>query len=232
MMRSDWVVQALVWSLLTIALYVLGKRLHRRMPRWWSSPLLVAPLLLILAAVACHVTYHDYLRGTHWLVTLLAPATVSFAVPIYEQRALICRHWLLLAIGVLVGSATAMVSSWALSSLLGLDGILRLSLVPRSLSTPFAMVVSGDIGGVPALTAVFVVITGVVGVAIGEGLLTYLPLRSALARGALLGMGAHGAGTAKAHQIDGEVGAVAGLVMVLVGLVNVLAAPLLVHVLR
>lgn len=232
MLRSDMLLQAFFWSALTVALYALGKALHRRKSCWWSSPLIVAPLFLIMAALALHVTYREYIRGTHWLVLLLAPATVSFAVPIYEQRALIRKQWLLLVIGVPVGSATSMFSSWMLSSLLGLDGSLRLSLLPRSLSTPFAMSVSGDIGGVPALTAVFVVITGVLGAAMGEGLLNLLPLRSALARGALLGMGAHGAGTAKAYQIDGEIGAIAGLVMVLVGLFNVLSAAIFVHVLR
>jgi putative effector of murein hydrolase len=100
------------------------------------------------------------------------------------------------------------------------------------MSTPFAMTVSGDIGGVPNLTAVFVIFTGVFGAALGEAMLAILPLRSVLARGALFGMGAHAAGVAKAHEIGREEGSIAGLVMVLVGLLNVLAAPLLVHVLR
>jgi putative effector of murein hydrolase len=99
--------------------------------------------------------------------------------------------------------------------------------MPRSISTPFAMVVSGDIGGVPNLTAVFVVITGLFGAAAGQTLLRLLPLRSGLARGALFGMGAHGVGVAKAHEIGREEGSIAGLVMVLVGLTNVLAAPLI-----
>jgi len=205
----------LFWSLLTIGLYGLGKALHRHRATWMSAPLVF------------HVSYREYSQGTHWLVVLLGPATVAFAVPIFEQRALIRRHWLLLVLGVLAGSATALASSWVLSNLLGLDDTLRSSLLPRSMSTPFAMAVSGDIGGVPALTAVFVVITGVLGAAIGGFLLNHLPLRSALARGALLGMGAHGAGTAKALQVNEEIGAIAGLVMVLVGLLNVLLAPLL-----
>jgi predicted murein hydrolase (TIGR00659 family) len=223
--------QALFWSLLTIGLYGLGKALQRHRAHWMSAPLVFTPLLLMLATLALHVSYREYIRGTHWLVVLLGPATVAFAVPIFEQRALIRRHWLLLVMGVLAGSATALASSWELSNLLGLNDSLRSSLLPRSMSTPFAMEVSGDLGGVPALTAVFVVITGVLGAAIGGFLLNHLPLRSALARGALLGMGAHGAGTAKALQVNEEVGAVAGLVMVLVGLVNVLAAPLLAHLL-
>lgn len=232
MSRIDVLWQSFFWASLTIGAYQLGKLLNRRKACWWSSPLMVAPVLLILAALALHVSYRDYLRGTRWLITLLAPATVSFAIPIYERRSLIRQHWPLLAIGVVAGSTTAIVSSWGLARLFGLDDMLRLSLLPRSLSTPFAMTVSGDIGGVPSLTAVFVVITGVVGAAVGEMLLGCLPLRSTLARGALFGMGAHGAGTAKAHQIDPELGAVAGLTMVLVGLFNVLAAPLLAQLVR
>ncbi len=216
--------QTLLWSALTIGSYLLGKQLYRRRPCWWTSPLMVAPLLLMLLALALHVSYRDYSQGTRWLLTLLAPATVAFAVPIYEHRALIRRYWMLLAVGVIAGSVTAIASSWLLASLFDLDGSLRLSLLPRSISTPFAMIVSGEIGGVPGLTAVFVVITGVAGAAIGEGLLGFLPLRSILARGALFGMGAHGAGTAKAHLIDSEVGAISGLVMVFSGLLNVLAA--------
>jgi len=230
--QNKALLQALFWSLLTIGVYFVGKKLYRRTPSWWASPLVVAPLLLILAALTLHVTYGDYIRGTHWLVSLLAPATVAFAVPIYEKRVMIRQNWVLLVVGVVVGSVTAVASSWELANLFGLNDSMRLSLLPRSISTPFAMVVSGDIGGVPGLTAVFVVITGVIGAAIGEGLLYVLPFRSVLARGALFGMGAHGAGTAKAHLLDSEVGTIAGLVMVLSGLLNVLVAPLFVHFLR
>lgn len=222
-------IHAVFWSFLTVGLYALGKFLNARRPTLFTSPLVFTPVLLIAAALIGHVRYAEYIRGTHWLMMLLGPATVAFAIPIYEQRALIRRHWMLLLVGVVAGSCTAVISSWFLSELFGLDATVCLSLLPRSMSTPFAMVVSCDIGGVPALTSVFVVITGVLGAAIGELLLNCLPFRSALARGALLGMGAHGAGTAKAHQIDSEVGAIAGLVMVLVGLLNVLAAPLLAH---
>lgn len=215
------------WSALTIVLYGAGKTLHRRLGRWWSSPLVVPPLLLMAAALGLHESYRDYIRQTHWLVMLLGPATVAFAIPIWEQRELIRKRWPILLAGVVAGSLTAMLTAWAFASWLGLSESLTLSLLPRSISTPFAMTVSGEIGGVPDLTAVFVVVTGVIGATLGEVILKILPLRSALARGALFGMGAHGAGVAKAHGIGREEGAVAGLVMVLVGLINVLAAPLL-----
>lgn len=226
------VVQAGCWSAVTIGFYLVAKRLYDRWPHWWLMPLGVTPALLSIVVLSMHESYRDYIHGTGWLVMLLGPATVAFAVPIYEQRELIRRQWPVLVVGMFVGSATAIATGWMLATLLGLDGALRLSLLPRSISTPFAMEVSGDIGGIPDLTAVFVVLTGVFGAAMGEFMLAWLPIHSSLARGALLGMGAHGAGTAKAHEIGCEEGSVAGLVMVLVGLLNVLAAPLVAHCLQ
>lgn len=221
----DTTLAALFWPLATIGFYFAARTLYQRWPQVWLSPLLVAPVLLIALAAILKESYAQYIHVTHWLVAMLGPATVAFAVPIYEQRATIRRYWPALAFGVVVGSATSMVSSWGLASLLSIDGALRLSLLPRSFSTPFAMTVSRDIGGVPDLTAIFVVVTGVAGAALGDMLLNILPVRTALARGALFGMGASGAGVARAGQIGNEEGSIAGLVMVLVGLFNVLLAP-------
>lgn len=223
---------ALFWSGLTIAVYLVSKWIHRRYPGSWTSPMIVAPCLLIMLGLALHASYQQYITDTRWLLSLFAPATVAFAVPIYQQRALIQRHWPLLIIGAVAGSLTAVISSWMLADWLGLNDGLRMSLLPRSMSMPFAMAVSSEIGGKPSLTAIFVLATGIFGAVIGETLLNFLPLRSALARGSLFGVGAHGFGAAKAQQIDSEVGSIAGLVMVFVGLLNVLATPLLDHILR
>jgi predicted murein hydrolase (TIGR00659 family) len=222
----------ILWSALTIGFYALTRHFYRRFPRWWTAPLIVAPILLIITTIVSHTSYTVYINGTHWLIVLLGPATVAFAVPIYEQRKLIRRYWPVLTIGVVVGSSIAILSSWGLATLLGLDGSLRLSLLPRSVSTPFAMTVSGEIGGIPELTAVFVILTGVFGAAFGESMLYWMPMRSVLARGALFGMGAHVAGSNKAHQINRDEGAIAGLVMVFAGIFNVLAGPLLAIILR
>ncbi len=221
-----------VWSVATIVLYLGAQRLYRRWPHWWLSPLLITPLPLIAAACLLRVSYGNYILGTHWLVALLGPATVAFAVPIYEQRALIRRHWPVLLIGVLAGSVAAIASGWLLASVFHFDAALRESLLPRSMTTPFAMEVSGTIGGIPELTAVFVVVTGVAGAALGDIVIACLPLRSALARGALFGMGAHGAGVARAREVGTEEGAVAGLIMVMVGVVNVLGSALFMHLLH
>lgn len=219
--------QALFWLAVTLGGYLLSRTLYRRFQQYWLSPIVFVPVLLFALAIPLQVRYADYARDTSWLVALLGPATVAFAIPIWQQRTLLARHWPALLTGMLAGSSMAIGSSWALAHALALDGQVTLSLIPRSITTPFAMEMSHDLGGLPALTAAFVMITGVFGAMIGGVLMKMLPLRSALARGALLGVGAHGAGTSRAYEFGGEEGSAAGLLMVLTGLFNLLLAPLL-----
>jgi putative effector of murein hydrolase len=183
--------------------------------------------LILVALILClHESYQHYFRSAGWLIGLLAPATIAFAAPLYEKRAVIRRQWPILLAGMIVGSLTAISTSYGLACLLGVDPALRLSLAPRSLSTPFAMAVSDAIGGIPSLTAFFVLVTGFSGVFVGDLMTSWLPLSSAIARGAALGMSAHAAGTAKAYQLGFEEGTVAGLVMIISGLLNVAVASL------
>lgn len=220
--------KSLFWLALTLAAYVGSRWLYRRSGRYLLSPLILVPALLLAVAVPLHTAYAEYARNTHWLMGVLGPVTVAFAVPIWQQRALLARHWPALLVGMLAGSVASIGSSWGLAHLLALDESVSLSLLPRSITTPFAMPVAQDLGGVPELTAVFVMFTGVLGAVFGGVLLRWLPLRTPLARGALFGVGAHGAGVSRAQEVGREEGSVAGLVMVLTGLLNLFAAPLLV----
>lgn len=226
-MKLDWM--SVFWLVYTLAAYVFSRWLYKRSGRYLLSPLILVPAILLLTAIPLHATYSEYAKNTHWLMAVLGPVTVAFAVPIWQQRQMLIRHWPALLLGMLAGSAASMGSSFALARALALDNSVTLSLLPRSITTPFAMPLAHDLGGVPELTAVFVMFTGVFGAMLGGILLKWLPLRSALARGALFGVGAHGAGVSRAHEVGGEEGSVAGLVMVLTGLLNLFAAPLLTH---
>lgn len=209
----------------TVGLYVAARRLHQRYARLWSSPLIVVPAVLITGLLLAHVSYAQYASLSHWLTWLLGPATVAFAIPIYEQRRVIRRHWLPLLVGVVVGMSVAVVSSVALAKFFDLPELLERSLAVRSISTPFALVAAPELGGAADLAAVFVVLTGVSGMVIGQVLLDWLPVRSAAARGALFGAGAHAAGTAVAHARAQEEGVVASLTMTVSGILMIFVAP-------
>ncbi|MCX7208375.1 MAG: LrgB family protein [Proteobacteria bacterium] len=218
---------ALICLALTIGAYALAKFLYARHQRWWLAPLVLTPVLLVAFMLLTHTPYETYYSDTRWLLWLLGPATVAFAVPLYEYRALMIKHWLALSAGVIAGCVTALLSCVLLSQLFHLSPELTRSLLPRSISTPFALAVADAWGGSQELTALFVVITGLMGMLFGELMLVMLPLRSRLARGALFGAAAHAVGTAKAREIGNEEGVVACITMMVSGVVMVLIAPLL-----
>ncbi|MCX4164812.1 MULTISPECIES: LrgB family protein [Paraburkholderia] len=212
---------------LTIALYFVSKALYARYRSPWLTPLVAVPAVLAAIVLIAHIPYPVYFRDTRCLMWLLGPATVAFAVPIYEYRELLKRHWISLAVGVTAGIVVAVGGSLLLARLLHLSPDLQRSLMTRSISTPFALAVSDKIHAPRELTALFVIATGIVGMLFGELVLALVPLRTRLARGALFGAAAHGVGTAKARELGGEEGVVASLTMMIAGVVMVLIAPLL-----
>lgn len=211
---------------LTVALYFASKALYARFKSPWLTPLLAVPVVLAAIVVVARIPYAVYFQDTRWLMWLLGPATVAFAVPIYEYRDLLRRHWISLTVGVTVGIVVAVGGSLALAKLLHLSPELQRSLMTRSVSTPFALAVSDKIHAPKDLTALFVIATGVCGMLFGELVLALVPLRTRLARGALFGAAAHGVGTAKARELGSEEGVVASLTMMIAGVVMVLLAPL------
>jgi len=221
---------AVFWAATTVGIYLASTRIHLRFNAWWSSPLLLTWGLCGGLVLATRSSYGEYLSGTQWLIDLLGPAIVAFAIPIHENRRTIRRHWRLLVVGTFVGSALALGSACVLADFFHFSSQHEASFLPRSISTPFAIMASRDLGGFPELTAALTAVTGIFGATIGTGLLSRMPLRSSFARGASLGMGAHGAGVAKAYELGEEEGTVAGLTMIFAGLLNVIFAAILAQV--
>ncbi len=216
--------------ILTIVLYAINKRVHHARPSVWLTPALVTPAILIAILVFAGIPYSTYLAGTRGLLWMIGPSTVAFAVPIYDNRRVIARHWRALACGSVAGCIAALGSSFALSELLRQSPEITHSMLARSISTPFALAISPHIGGTRDLVAIFVIVTGLVGMTIGELVLAVLPLKTQIARGAVFGASCHAFGTAKARQINEREGVIASLVMMFSGVLMVLIAPLLGHV--
>ena len=208
----------------TLGLYYANKRLYRRFHKLPLMPLVFTPILLVLILVLGHISYQSYMGETHWLLWLLGPATIAFAVPVYENVAVIKRHWMSLSAGVVTAVVVAS-SVWLARGLMLSDEIQR-SLAVRSVTTPFALAAAKPLGGQPDLVALFVVITGVFGMAVEDILFLRLAIREGMAKGAGFGAASHGAGTARSYELGQQEGVVASLVMMLSGVVVVLAAPL------
>lgn len=216
--------------LATLAVYFCNKRLYRRWHRLLLMPLVMTPMVLVALLVVAHISWQDYISESRWLLWLLGPATLAFAVPVYENMAIIRRHWMSLSAGVITATAVAVCSSVWLAQMLALPESIQRSLAVRSITTPFALAAAKQLGGQPDLVALFVVITGVFGMAVGDLLFLRLAIKQGLARGAGFGAASHGAGTARAYELGQQEGVVSSLVMMLSGVVTVVIAPAIGHI--
>lgn len=214
--------------LLTIVVYGIAKGFYQRSPILILSPLIVCPVILIALLTVFHISFATYDKGGHLLSLMLQPATVAFAVPMYKYRAIIRTYVAELVVGVTGGAIVAILTSVGASALMGMDSQITTSLAPRSITTPMAINVAQVLGGDPAMTAVFVIVTGVLGVVLTSSVLKWTSIERPVTRGMMFGITAHGTGTSRAYEMGALEGAIASLAMIFMGLITTVAAPLLV----
>jgi putative effector of murein hydrolase len=223
---------AVVSLVVTVLGYVAARKAHQAKPRPWLMPVLVVPTVLIAALAVAGVSYADYFHYTRWLLWLLGPTTIAFALPMFQQRQMFRRYPVSITIGVICGVSLGLLSSWLLGRLFNLSPELRQSMMLRSISTPFALQTAGVIGASADLTSLGVLLTGTFGIVLGEGVLLLVRPQTSFARGAMWGAASHAIGTAKAQQRNPEEGVISSLVMILSGSLMVLLAPWLAQWLR
>lgn len=220
----------LLLLVLTVAVYLLAKRIYASSSKMYASPLIITPLLIILFLLLTGIPYESYNAGGKWLTDLLQPATIAFAIPLHKNFKVLKKHAAEIAAGVLSGTVMAVLSSMLLAKWLHLSGDLATSLVPRSVTTPIAMSISQSIGGVPSITAVFVILTGVLGTLMGPSVLRLFRIDNEIARGVSLGTAAHGTGTSKAFELSSLTGTISSIAMILTALLSIGLAPALLAV--
>ena len=218
----------LLWLTLTLIAYGLAVRVYAAVGmRPIANPLLTATALVILALVVTATPYETYFEGAQFIHFLLGPTTVALAIPLIDNLDRVRRLLVPIGLALVAGSLTAIVSAVAIAALLGAPRSVLISIAPKSVTAPVAMSLAQEIGGIPALTAVLVIITGVTGAVLGPPLMNLLRVRDDAARGFALGVASHGLGTARAFQASELAGVFAGLAMVLNGMLTAVLVPLI-----
>lgn len=212
----------------TLAAYVGAYRLYRRAGGHpLVNPVLVAVVVLALLLVATDTRYADYFEGAQFVHFMLGPATVALAVPLYNQFHHVRRSALAIVVALAAGSVTAALSAVGIGWALGASRETLLSLAPKSVTTPVAMGIAEQIGGLPSLTAVLVILTGIIGAVCATWVLDLAGIRDWRARGLAVGVAAHGIGTARALQLNEVAGAFSSLAMGLNALATAVLLPIL-----
>lgn len=222
----------LLWLTLTVVIWVFADWLAQLSGR---NPL-VNPVMIAIAAVsaillATGTSYGTYFDGAQFVHFLLGPTTVAIAIPLYKNWPIVRRKALPMLAALIAGTATSIFSAIAVAAAFGVPRAVLISLAPKSVTAPVAMSLSENLGGIPALTAVLVVITGVLGAVIVTPLMNAMGLRDYAARGFAAGLAAHGIGTARAFVVDPVAGTFAGIAMGLSAILSSLLIPVMVRLL-
>lgn len=211
---------------LTLGAYQLALKGFEKTRSVLLQPVLLSVVGVVAVLSVCRIDLAEYQHNTEILGILLGPATVALAVPLFlNLRRIRQLLWPTLATLVL-GGAFATLSGLLLGWLLGADHALLMTLAPKSVTSPIAMLVADQLGGVAGMAAVFVLITGVIGTIVGPGLLTLLKVQAPEARGLALGISAHAVGTSVALAEGEACGAFAALGMSLMGVGTAIVLPL------
>lgn len=216
----------LLWLSATLAAFLIGDALSRLSGRRpLVNPVLIAVAVLATVLWASGTDYQTYFEGAQFVHFMLGPATVALALPIRDNIAHVGRAVLPLAAALVAGSATAAVSAVGIGWALGLNGPMLASLAPKSATAPVALGISEAVGGLPTLTVVLVLTTGMIGALIVTPLMNTMRITDWRARGFAVGVAAHGIGTARAFQVNQTAGAFAGLGMGLNAIATAFIAP-------
>ena len=208
----------LLWLTATLAAYVAADRLSGLVGRHpLANPVVMAATALVVLLIVTGTPYVDYFEGAQFVHFMLGPATVALAVPLWRNLPTVRRSLVPMLAALIAGSATAAASAVAIAWTLGAPSDVIASLAPKSVTAPIAMELSKTLGGIPSLTAVLVVVTGIIGAVTVTPLMNALKITNFAARGFAAGVASHGIGTARAFQVSELAGTFAGIAMGLNG---------------
>ncbi|MCI6588838.1 MAG: LrgB family protein [Clostridiales bacterium] len=208
----------------TLAAYFLGLKVKEKTGLAIMNPLLIAIVLVMLLLRGLDIDYAAYNQSARLVSSLLTPATVCLAVPLYEQLQLLKRHKAAILTGVISGVLTSLVCVLVLAMLFGLDHAAYVTLLPKSITTAIGMGVSEQLGGHVSITVAVIIITGVIGNMIAESVCRAFHITDPIARGVAIGTASHAIGTTKAMELGEVEGAMSSLSIVVAGVLTVAGA--------
>ena len=209
---------------ISLLAYELGLLLKRKFRMAIFNPLLIAIICVIGVLAVLNVDYESYNEGGKYISYLLTPATVSLAVPLYQQLTLLRKNLKAVAAGILSGVLASLVSILLLAKLFQLSHEEYVTLLPKSITTAIGMGVSEELGGIVTITVAVIIITGVLGNMTGDIVCRLFRIQEPVAKGLALGTSAHAIGTAKAMELGEVEGAMSSLAIAVAGLLTVVAA--------
>lgn len=216
---------------ITLGAYFLGIYIKQKWKLAIFNPLLMAIIFTMIFLLASRMPYDVYYEGAKYISYLLTPATVSLAIPLYEQFEPLKKNVRAILVGIVTGVLTSMVSVLLLAVIFHFDHQEYVTFLPKSITTAIGMGVSEELGGYVAITVAVIIITGIIGNMIAELVCRMFHITEPVAKGIAIGSASHAVGTTKAMEMGEVEGAMSSLSIVLSGLLTVFGAMIFAHLL-
>ena len=218
----EWTNSPFFGVALSVLAFWVGVKIQKKTGLVVCNPLLIGVLLVIGLLLALDIPYEYYDQGGSLINLFLSPATACLAVAIYSKVQLLKENWLPILVGCVVGSAVSMGSILGLCRLFGLDEAMTAALLPKSVTSPIAVSVTQAHGGIPSITVVAVILTGILGSILAPVLIRLFRVKDPVTAGLSIGACSHAVGTSKALELGETEGAMSGLAIGVCGLVTVI----------
>lgn len=222
---NDFILNTWVFGIvISIFGYQIGLFMKKKYKLAIFNPLLISIFFVMLLLLIFHVDYDSYFQGAKYLGDLLTPATICLAIPLYRQLDLLKKNLKAIIGGITAGVLTSLASIYLLALLFHFSHQQYVTLLPKSITTAIGMGISEVLGGIVTISVLVIIITGVMGNLIAEGLCKLCRIHEPIAKGLAIGTSAHVMGTAKAMEMGEVEGAMSSLAIVVAGLLTVIGA--------
>ncbi len=221
------ILTTIISIIVTIVIYLCAKAIYQKYPYPFTFPLLIATAILIILLFVFHIPYETYYVGAQWLEKLIGPAVVALAYPLYRQINILKDYFIEIVLSVGTGAMVGIASGLVLAKWLRFEQSLVSSLIPKSVTTPVAMDIATNLGGIGALAAVLVMVAGIGGTMMASYLFKWMKIDHELGKGIALGSASHAIGTAEALEKSEREGAASTVAMTLSAIIVSIVAPIL-----
>lgn len=226
-MLNELLHMPLLWAMLTIAAFTVGQHVYRLLGNTaFLPPILTGIILVSVVLEVTGISFDTYMEGGQYLHLMLGPVVVMLAVPLYQFIHVMKKEWLRISLAITLGSGTTVAVAVAMAHFwIGNDPI-TITMSTKSVTTPVAVTVSEQLGGVGALASAFVIITGVFGALMIPPLLKSVKLDDPKTMGLTLGVCAHAIGTSRALELGNQQAAYSAMAMTLTATLHAVLLPL------
>jgi predicted murein hydrolase (TIGR00659 family) len=211
--------------MLSIVSFRIGLWINKKVGHPLANPLIIAMLIVVGVLTLFGIPLDAYEEGSSFISMFLAPVTAVLALTIYRQRKILAGAFLPVLLGTLAGALAALSSIRLSATLLGMDQQMLASLLSKSVTTPIAIAITEQFGGIPALTIASTVITGLAGNLLAPVLGKVFRIKDPVAHGVGIGSCSHALGTSKALELGEVQGAMSSISISLSAIWTVLLAP-------